>query len=164
MDNTITESGMNFVATNAFHIEESDLYKSLSEGIRSVEFLRVKNEKLLFIEAKKSFPNPNNPDASNIKNFQLELDEVCEKFIHSLNLFSSIKLGVSDNIFENNFILPEKVTLEFVLVIKNHELKWCKQVHSKLMTNMPKYIIKIWKPNVYVINYENAKKWRLITD
>ena len=164
MNKVITESGMSFIADNSFHIEESNLYKGLGKGVRSVEFLRIKDNKLLFIEAKRSFPNPNNPDIENMERFQLEIDEVCEKFIHSLNLLFSIEVGVLDSVFESDFILPEKIVLEFVLVIKNHEMKWCKLVQDKLTTNLPKYIIKIWKPIVYVINYENAARWKLIVD
>ena len=34
------QSGMDFIADNTFHIEESDLYKNAGDGIKSVEFVR----------------------------------------------------------------------------------------------------------------------------
>ena len=161
MGKVITESGMDFVADNTFYIEKSDLYASLGAGVRSVEFLRLKDGKLLFVEAKTSFPDPNNPSVENPLNFQSEIDKICEKFIHSLNLFASVEVGVNGNMFDVGLTLPENISLEFILVIKNHEIEWCKIVKAALNTNLPKYILKIWRPIIYVINEENAARWNL---
>jgi len=80
MAKTITESGMDFVADNAFHIEKSEVYAKLKDNIKTVEFIRAKGDKLLFMEAKSSFPNPNNHESS--VEFQSEikshLSEICE--------------------------------------------------------------------------------------
>ena len=138
MVNVIIESGMSFVCENTFYIEKSETYTSMSEGVRSVEFVRVKADKLLFVEAKTSFPNPNNPCAENFERFLSEVNEIREKFIHSLSLLSSIEVGVAEECFPSDFALPGKVSLEFVLVIKNHELRWCKQVKEKLTTTLHK--------------------------
>ena len=100
------QSGMDFIANNSFHIEKADVYKNIGEGVRSVEFIRAKNDMLLFVEAKLSFPNPNNPDTDNKAKFQKEIDEICEKFIHSLNLFSSIEVGVSEADYSSDFLKP----------------------------------------------------------
>ena len=162
MYSEINESGMVFVADNALYIEKSDLYASLGNCVRSVEFVRAKDEKLLFVEAKTSFANPNNPNAKNVIRFQSEIDEVCEKFIHSLNLFSSVKIGVSGNAFDCNLVLPKSISLVFILVIQNHESKWCKQIQNRIKVSLPKYIIKIWKPVIYVINREIAIKRELV--
>ena len=162
MNNTILESGMEFVSDNAFYIEKSDLYTKLGDSVRSVEFIRVKGDKLLFVEAKTTFPDPNNPNVENKARFQSGIGEICEKFIHSLNLVSSVEVGVAGNTYKQNFILPDSVSIEFILVIKKHELKWCKQVKEKLTTTLPKHIIKIWRPVVHVINADNAKRWNLI--
>jgi len=162
MGRIITESGINFIADNTFHIEKSGLYLSLGEGIRSVEFVRVKDGKLLFIEAKTSFADPNNPSLKNVENFKSGINEICEKFIHSLNMFLSIKVGVAEQAFNSDFAPPESISLEFILVIKNHELKWCRRVREKLWSDLPKHIIKIWKPTIHVINEEVAFRWKLI--
>ena len=146
------------------YIEKSDLFARLGDGVRSVEFIRVKDGKLLFVEAKTSFANPNNPSAENVSKFQSEIEEICEKFIHSLNLLSSVEIGVEGNVFDCSFVLPKSVSLEFILVIRNHELKWCKQVQDKITFKLPKYISKIWKPRVRVINFENAARWKLIIE
>ena len=162
MLNTITESGMDFVADNAFHIETSQLYLNLGAGIKSVEFLRVIDNKLLFVEAKTTFPNPNNPSADNLVRFHSEIDDICDKFIHSLNLLSSVEVGVAESVTDKEFALPGKVSLEFCLVIRNHEPEWCKDVEKAFMAAFPLYLKKIWKPTVYVINQEIATKWHLI--
>ena len=57
MGNTISESGMEFVSDNAFYIEKSDLYTKLGDGVRSVEFIRIKGDKLLFVEAVRIRPS-----------------------------------------------------------------------------------------------------------
>jgi len=151
MDDFIRESEMNFINRNAFYIEKSTLYLGMN-NIRSVEFIRVKDDSLMLIEAKKSFPNP---DTSG-EEFESEINEICEKFIHSLNLYSSVKVGVYNEIFNDDFVPPEKVTIEFVLVIKSHKMIWCKKVRNALIVALPTYLKKIWKPEVYVINHEIA--------
>jgi len=157
MDKIIpNQSGMDFIADNSFHIEEADIFRKIGDGIRSVEFIRVKGDMLLFVEAKTSFPNPNNPDADNKARFQSEIDEICEKFIHSLNLFSSIEVGVAKDGYPDEFVKPKKLSLVFLLVIKNHEFKWCRPIKGKLEAELPHYIKKIWKPTVYVINQKVA--------
>ena len=161
MGDVITQSGMKFAANNAFHIEESLLYKSAGDGVRTVEFIRVMENRLLFVEAKTTFANPNNPAEGNYSRFQSEIDQICEKLIHSLNMYSSVKVGATDKPFPEKFVPPEKVSIVFVLVIKNHENEWCKPVYAKLVEQLPLYLKKIWKPNVVVMNHETATKWNL---
>ena len=161
MVDLITESDMNFIADNTFHIEKSNLYTDLGSGIKSVEFVRAKDNKLLFVEAKTTFPNPNNPSEENLKRFYSAIEEINDKFIHSLNLFSSVKVGVAENVFPTDFILPERFPLLFILVIKNHKPEWCRKIKLKIETSFPSYLKKIWKPTVYVINYEDAIKRNL---
>jgi len=162
MDNVITESGMEFVAENTFYIEKSELYLGLGEGVKSVEFIRIKERKLLFVEAKTTFPNPNNPGVENLARYHAEIDDIREKFIHSLNLLSSIEVGVAQSEFDSDFALPMKATLVFYLVIGNHKTEWCKDVEKTLMAAFPAYIMKIWKPVIYVINREIAIKRELV--
>jgi hypothetical protein len=164
MSDAITESGMSFIADTAFHIEKSPLYTRLRGGVRSVEFVRVVNEKLVFAEAKTSFANPNNPNISNYVKFQSAIDEICEKFVHTLNMYSSVEVGVAEDAFPDSFIPPDKVSLVFVLVVRDHENEWCAPIHEKLLKALPTYLKKIWRPDVYVINHETAKKWHLIAD
>ncbi len=166
MVDVITESGMDFVADNVFHIEDSMLYTDLrNNGVKCVEFVRVKGEELLFIEAKASFSNPNNPSVENPKKFDEEIDDIFDKFIHSLHLFASVKVGVNEETLPCNFVIPEKVSLKFVLVVKNHKLDWCMPIQKGLMANLnkyPPYFKEIWDPNVLVLNHEKAVQYGFV--
>ena len=98
----------------------------------------------------------------NYAKFQAEINEICEKFIHSLNIISSVKVGAAKEAFPDDFALPEKVLLKFVLVIKNHKPEWCRGVKTKLIESLPQYLKKIWEPAAYVINQDTAAKRNLI--
>ena len=62
----IFESSMifgDFDEANCFHIEKTNLFKTLSgKGVKSVEFVlsRPKEKRLLFVEARKTLPSQNN--------------------------------------------------------------------------------------------------------
>jgi len=161
MVNVITESGMDFINENTFQIEKSAVYKNSGKGIRSVEFVRVKENKLLFVEAKASLPNPDNSSKENLGEFQEQIKEICDKFIHSLNLFSSVKVGVVEETFPDDFTLPDKVSLVFLLVVRDYKFDWCKPTKEKLIATLPSYLKKIWRPTVFVINHKTATKKNL---
>ena len=163
MVNVITESDMDFIADNTFHIEKSGCYNAIrGKEIKSVEFVRVKDGKLLLVEARSSFTNPDNTSAENLKQFQERIDEICGKFIHSLNLFSSLIIGVTEDTSASGIVMPERVSLVFVLVIKNYNLDGCRKVRIKLKSKLPPYLMEIWKPKVFVINQNTAEKRGLV--
>jgi hypothetical protein len=132
------------------------------QSLRSVEFVRAKGDKLLFVEARSSFANPNNIDAGNYAKFQSEVEKICEKFLHSLNMYASVEVGAAKVLFPDRFQPPTTVKLTFVLVVKDHEHGWCTPISESLVEALPIYLKKIWRPAVYVINQETAKKWHLI--
>ncbi|MCL2017124.1 MAG: hypothetical protein FWG68_12850 [Defluviitaleaceae bacterium] len=159
----IEESGMNFIAENAFYIEKSPIYAALNKrtkqnekGISSVEFIRRKGGKLLFIEAKTTFPNPDNPPKENPQRFAEAVAEICEKFIHSLNLYYAILAGVHSESQINNINASDNLTIAFVLVIKVSQPDWCRIIETKINETLPIYIKKIWDPEVFVMNHEKA--------
>jgi len=162
MDNIINESGMDFIVDNAFEIEKSKIYKELGEGIKSVEFVRVIDDMLLFVEAKTTFPNPNNPSENEPNKFLDEVEDICDKFIHSLNLYLSIEVGVAENVQECEISKPDNVTILLVLIIKKHQLDWCKPVRIELDRVLPPYFKKIWKPRILVVNHEEAVNLSLV--
>ena len=171
MDKTVRHSGMDFVDDNVFHIEKSSMFTQLGEGIKSVEFIRSIGNRLLFIEAKPSFPNPNNPTPNPDKGnktgselFREEIDDICEKFIHSLNLYAAIDVGVTDSEFPPEYKPSDKVSLVFILVINSFEKAWCNSVEIELVNKLRKSIciFKIWKPKVHVINHKTAFQRNLI--
>lgn len=162
---TVNHSNMNFIDKDAFHIEESQIYTQIGKGIKSVEFIRSMGNKLLFIEAKSSFPNPNNTtpniekgNKTGIELFREEIDDICEKFIHSLNLYSAIDVGVVKEGFPPEYRPSDKVYLVFILVINSFKKDWCGRVERELINKLRESIciLKIWKPEVHVINHETA--------
>jgi len=162
MSDDINESGMDFIADNAFWIEKSTLYKNLGEGIKSVEFIRVKEDNLLFVEAKSSFPDPNNPVTGNLAEFNSQIVDICEKFLHSLNILSSVIVRVAKSTLPEDFILPERTSLVLILVLKNHDFKGCRRVKAKIVSSLPLYLKEIWKPAVFVINHQTAINRNLV--
>ncbi len=158
----ISESDMNFVADNVFHIEKSDLNRKAGKGIRTVEFVRVKGDQLLFVEAKKRLPEPGvDPNKENAKSLQTEIDKVFDKFIHSLHLLAAVKVGVREETFPIDFATSEKLSLQFILVVKEHDKKWCDETQTTLkekLKKMPPYFKKIWGPTVWVLTHADAVK------
>jgi hypothetical protein len=155
-DYVITESGMNFIAStdDTYYIEKSPAYSSVGNGVKAVEFVRkMKDRRLWLVEAKACFPDEND------KNKRGEwIKMICDKFLHSLNLYCAVKLNViSDSLpvaFDESKIL-------FVLVIKEQALGRCEKVQEVLKNRLLPYL-RIWKTNILVINYDKAKEYQLV--
>jgi hypothetical protein len=159
MNEQIVESGMEFIANNVFHIEKSQALIEAEQGIKSVEFVRMINNRIMFLEAKTTFPNPERTDANR---FDEEVNDICEKFIHSITLYASIVVGVNYNELPEAFVVESKKSIWFVLVIRNHELAWCRYIQTKIRGSLPEYFQKIWDPQVFVINKKSAMKHNLV--
>lgn len=163
MDNIIVESGMQFIAQNAWHIENSDLMKELGKGnnsISSVEFIRFVNGKLCFIEAKSSFPNVDNPEKK--EDVNKNTDRILKKYIDSLQMLLSVLNHV------NTAELPDDITIErlknliFVLVIRDYPKQECNKIMLRFQKQLNCSIRQIWKPKILVINEEIAKQYKLV--
>jgi len=153
-------SGMEFIPDDAYPIEESQAYTCIDgSGIRAVEFIRLKGATLLFIEAKTTFANPNNSPEP----FAKSICEMCEKFIHSLNLFSAVKIGVAEDALPEAFDNMRETNLTFVLVVRDHKKEWCRPIKRAIEQALPSYLIKIWKnPTVLVINRDTAINRKIV--
>jgi hypothetical protein len=171
MNKTITESGMNFAADNSFHIEKSPQYKGLDGNVKSVEFIRAKDDELWFVEAKSSLPNPNNlkpnPDKNNRTGKELlqeVIADICDKFTHSLNLYCAIDIGVIKGGFPADYKPANNVSLVFILVINGFESSWCTDVEKAINRQIRESITmsKIWKPEVLAMNDETAARRGII--
>jgi hypothetical protein len=115
------------------------------------------------VEAKTTLPNPQNSSLpGNLTKYNEEIADIRDKFIHSLNLYSSVKAGVAEEKLHDAFNARDKIRLVFVLVIKKHEIGWCEPIQTKLLQELPSYLKKIWKPEVYVINCNTAIKRQIV--
>ena len=153
-------SNMDFIPDDAYPIEDSGAYINIKAmGIRSVEFVRIINDRLLFIEARSSVAHPDNSPEP----YRVQINEIYEKFVHSLNLMASIKIGIIKESLPASFNSERKLSLEFVLVVRDHKPEWCRRVRLALYQLLPEYLVKIWRPEVMVVNYEKAKEYDLVS-
>jgi hypothetical protein len=152
---------MQFISTDAFPIEDSSARSRLPEG-RIVDFVRKIDSELLFVEVKSSFPNPNSAETP--ERFDEEVTAIRDKFAVSLELFSAIKVGVTEDLLPDALSAADKVQVTFALVIcKFEKEEWCVPVKKALERDLPQEIIKLWKPNVKVYTSISAKEFTLIT-
>ncbi len=170
---TITESGMNFgeyEEENLFHIENSEIYRNLGKGIRTVEFiLKYGNNSILFLEAKKSCPNAANKNESDekAKKFEEYYTSITEKFVASLQVYLAMILGRYEINLECGFLLRDTdclkvASLEFVLVIKDVEdVAWLAGPKAELEARLRQFR-KIWGVRIRVLNEEQARKLKLV--
>ena len=158
---TIKESGMTFgpfSEDKVYRIEQSDAYTELGYGVKVVEFIYRKNEdKLFFIEAKKSSPMPEGD------NFRKYIDDISEKFVHSFNLWLTLNLKrrKDDIPSEIRDVTMAKQIFRFILVINGHEKEWLPPIKAALERKMLAEI-KIWEHEIIVINDKQAKERGLI--
>lgn len=122
------------------------------EGVKTVEMLSFKYEKLNFIEVKSTFPNPNNKESS--PKFEKAIQNIVDKFIHSLELYCSIVIGVR----QAEIAAQPSKGVTFLLIIREHNKEWCRKIENGIKEKLPEYLKKIWKPEVYVLNYDMAIK------
>lgn len=164
----ITESNMvfgDFDDDKIFEIEKSKLHKNVGNGVKVVEFILIKDENnLTFIEAKSSSPSP---ISGNEENFDKYINDICDKFMHSLNLYQSaiFKRNNGHEEISENFRLLNNASIKFkfILVITYHKKEWIPPILDALKRKLIPYN-KIWKSEVIVINGEDAKKFGLVKE
>ena len=165
------ESGMLFIKpqNEICEIEKTELYKRLRHnGVKTVEYIRLSNIKnnrqaLTWIEARTTFPNPQTE-----QNFNGEIDEIAEKFVHSLELFAAVmmnKLPDSESEFEKFRQVYMEARFQMILVIKEHKKEWLQYIADALHKKLKRHW-KIWNINpstdILVLNEERAIKHQLV--
>lgn len=169
---TIVESEMTFGPydeNHVFRIEESPQYKAINkDGVRCCEFLLMRDEKILFVEAKKSCPNHSTREYSehNSMKYSDYISEITEKMRHSLELYASVLLnrqsrnGVSKDMLKTDLSDHE---LMLILVVKTAEKEWLSPYvdvfKEKLRPEMQIWNIK----SFLIINEETARSKGLVS-
>ncbi len=172
MKKTIQESEMTFGEfdkENLFHIEDSQIYKNLGSGIKTVEFIIKRSDNCItFIEAKASCPNAANINESNEKQTKFEefYSSVTDKFIASLYIYLAAILNRFHNISEVGNALNSNdmqgTQIEFILVIKKaDDIAWLAGPLAELKKRLL-MVRKIWGIKVKVLNEELAERDGLI--
>ena len=75
-----------FEEANIFHIEKSGVYQQVGKNVKICEFIVKLKGKILFIEAKNSFSNPQK------ETFDKNIHDIYQKILNSLLLYSGILL------------------------------------------------------------------------
>lgn len=168
----IQESGMKFGEyedEQVFQLEKSSQYsqKLRMNGVKSCEFILRKDNKLYFVEAKKSCPRKITADSSKEKTekYKEYIRDIKLKMRHSLMLYANILLEryETDNIPKP---LREKnlsdMEIRLVLVVKDAEKEWLIPFQD-VFRNALQDELKIWKiPGVIIINEATARKYHFI--
>ena len=163
------ESGMKFIFPDDmfFRIEQSLFYKQ-KIALSSVECLYLINNKLHFIEAKSSFPK-----ADNITDFEKNINDISDKFLHSFELFLSHCVNVNPLLPEEtpekfiNYTFSKNSHILFVLIIN------CKKIEKNGIPNMISTIQNaflkrfiayksIWDIGFITLDHETAKAQKII--
>ncbi len=165
----IPESDMKFgeyKEKQVFRIEESEQYtkKLRQQGVRCCEFVLLRANRLCFIEAKKSYPDPIRGTMNEKKEqYYKDIKEIAEKMRHSLELYASILLnrysqdGISDEM--KNI---ENLEIRLILVIKNADRSWIVPLQDVFRKEL-KAEMHIWKiPDFIILNEEQARKKHFI--
>jgi len=163
---TIQESGIifgDYDENDVYPIEKSKKYSEIkSKGVSSVEFvLHWKNKKILFVEAKNSAPNPNNPD--NEQRFEEFLQEINIKFEDSFEIFERVWLEREiGGIFDR--IEVQSCEIIFLLVINGFNKEWLVPIKEGLEQILKEHrtLCLLWHPKVLVINEQQAASKGLV--
>lgn len=168
----IPESEMIFGSFNEkdlFYIEASKLYKDLGHGIKTVEFvLKYHESSIIFLEAKKSCPNPANQYESGEKGKKFEeyYSSITEKFICSLQIYLAAILDRYEDVSEVREGLSKvkslrNIHLKCILVIKNaDDISWLAGPLAELKARLLPFR-RIWNIEVAVLNEQLARQYHL---
>lgn len=159
-----------FPKKDVFQIENSKLHLSLGEGIKTVEFILLKDsDKMLFVEAKSSCPNYDNRQESEEKaeKFEEYFSDISDKFIDSLQMMLNVALqrdvdtsGIGEHIKQED--LYSKIKFCFVLVVRKAEREeWLVGPKVELEARLLHWK-KLWKVDIVVLNEELAFQYGLI--
>lgn len=165
----IPESDMKFgeyKEKQVFRMEESEQYtkKLRQQGVRCCEFVLLRANRLCFIEAKKSYPDPIRGNTDEKKEqYYKDIKEIAEKMRHSLELYTSILLnrysqdGISDEM--KNI---ENLEIRLILIIKNADRSWIVPLQDVFRKEL-KAEMHIWKiPDFIILDEEQARKKHFI--
>jgi len=148
-----------FESGNSFKLEKSDFHEKVCGGVKTVEFVTLqKKNKIYFIEAKRTAPDPNNPDSKEQR--AIYYQDLYEKIHMSIDMIVSKEVGVNpdnDKEFPEclNHITFANLKLVFLLVIRNSEKKWCDEVKVTLNKKLLA-LRRIWKLDVIVLSGDDA--------
>lgn len=134
-------------------------------NLKSVEFITIRNNKILFIEAKKTAPYPKNIDNDN-SDYNKYINDIYQKVKDSFTIFTSIIMRIREADICMKFRNSDYKNVEFklVVIIKNHDKKWCSSIKNALENNL-RHFAKVWNWGpfpVVVLNEQMARDKGLV--
>lgn len=176
------ESGVTFGYFNrnyCFRIEKSDFYKNTLQqhGIKTTEFLLLRDNKLFVVEAKTSTPNPSSKDLhktcsicdNKTTGWNIYLDALLKKYNDTLSMQVLLNLNRLDNtnVLPSNFIFNwQDIPIYLVLVITSEEEHYRNKDFINhiqiLLRQKMKSLLKLWNVELLVLNKEMAIKRKFI--
>ncbi|WP_118812519.1 hypothetical protein [Neisseria meningitidis] len=165
----LTESGITFnlVKNNLFYIEPY-IRKRRQEGIKTVEFIYLQEDNLLFVEAKQSIPNQERSP----ERFDEYISEIYQKWCNALNVEilgilgrEDIKETIMPSAFSN--LQWGSIEIKLLLVIPDVPLNYLGQLNELIKQEFNKKdtlrLISLWNISVEVINRDLAIQKGLVS-
>lgn len=162
-----------FTDEQLFYIEKSNIYKSLGDGFKTVEFIYAYKEqsKIYFLEAKTNIPNGENRfiDEKHFVSYEKFYDDLSQKIKDSFSILISALLGrfedvdeIGDNIRNKDL---KRVKFVFVIVVTNPQadFAWLPQPKAEMEERLLK-LRKVWNVDVLFMNQSMALGKKIIVD
>ncbi len=116
---------------------------------------------MVFVEAKSSSPRQQNAEK-----FEEYVEDIADKFVHSLTFYNAVRLRHSEEELPHNIgkVDLHRAHYSFVLVIHGHPISWLPPLMDALKNKM-RNALRLWHINdsdVKVINDETALASHLI--
>lgn len=176
------ESGVTFGLFDrnyCFRIEKSDFYKNTLQrhGVKTTEFLLLRDNKLFVVEAKTRTPNPSSKDlcktCSICKNktigWDIYLDELLKKYNDTLSIQVLLNLNRLDSadVLPSNFTFNwQDISIYLVLVITSEEEYYRNKDSIEhiqiLLRKKMKSLLKLWNVDLLVLNKDMAIKRQFV--
>lgn len=165
-----TESDMEFELheDKSCHIEETPRYQAINRyAVSSVECVTLHEfrgkEYIVFIEAKRSAPNPG--DLANRVSLSEYMESLKAKYEHSIQMCYSALHEIDKDRMEIGHQLLEALKhprkLIFILIARELEDRWCREIQA-VLTRELQHLRHIWNADVVVINEALAQRYHLI--
>ena len=165
---TFNESNMRFQYDdeNIYRIEDADIITKI-EGCKACEFIALKDDKILVVEAKSSSPEPQSKE-----DFDQYIADITQKFSDTILLYGAIRMGRHGEISLND--IPQNVREVDVshidyclyLIVHGNQLDWMQPIQDALKQSL-RHLLRLWnipERNVKAINEKSALDKGLIAE
>lgn len=146
-----------------YRIDELQFYNQMKSKypIKDCDFVWLRGDKLWFIEAKNSTPNP----CVNSEKIASFIDEIVGKFNDSIMLYYAMQLNLSktpQSLLPSKLIPFRELETRLILVVNGFEVKWLPPIQEKLNVECKKFRYLASVQDIVVMNDVLARKYKII--